>query len=52
MILKIFNLKFFRYLIRRRFTLRHKFFSLEKNFFLKIKTLKMKIFKKKFNKIF
>ena len=45
-ILRIFVLRIFKYLIRRRFILRYKSLFLEIFFFLKIKTLKMKDFKK------
>ena len=44
MILKTFISKFFKYLIRRRFALRRKFFFFKKNSSLKNETLKIKDF--------
>ena len=52
MILKTFILKIFKYLIRRRFILRHKSFFLKKNSSLKNEMLKMKFFENKSIKSF
>ena len=52
MILRFFVLRFFKYLLRRRFVLCYKLFFFEKNSFLEIKALKMKDFEKDLIKFF
>ena len=51
MILKTFALKFFKYLIRRRFVLRYNIFF-KKKFYLKSEALRMRFFEKDLIKSF